>query len=157
MAINELPPEVRYQNIMLCGLYVGKKDPNQLLFLQPFVDEANRLAAEGFRWKHRERLVHSKVLPLCAIVDSVARFQILNMQSFHAYYGCTYCYQKQKPTAPRKRRFDVKDDEADERKFDSTYDDAVKAYERRSFPKPEDRQWRGVKGPSVLMGLSHFN
>lgn len=157
VTINELPPKLRYQNIMLCGLYVGKKDPNQLLFLQPFVDEANKLVDEGFSWKHRERLVHSKVLPLCAIVDSVARFQILNMQSFHAYYGCTYCYQKQKPTAPRKRRFDVRDDVAEERTFASTYDDAVKAYERRSFAKPEDRQWRGVKGPSVLMGLSHFN
>lgn len=37
----------------------------------------------------------SKAIPLCAIVDSVARFQMLNMSGINA---CTFCYQKAEHT-----------------------------------------------------------
>jgi len=155
--INELPYKLRGQNTFLCGLYVGRKDPNHLVFLQPFVNEANKLSTEGFNWTHHGNQVNSKAIPLCAVLDSVARAPVLNMQTFHAFYGCTYCYQQQVRTAPRKRRFDMLAAPAAERTPESTYQDALSAYEKRDLPKPEDRAHKGVKGPSVLMGLLYFN
>ncbi|KAK3926640.1 Formate--tetrahydrofolate ligase, partial [Frankliniella fusca] len=79
------------------------------------------------------------------------------MQTFHALYGCTYCYQEQMRTAPRKRRFEIIAEPAAVRTHESTYQDALIAYEKRDLPKPEDRAHRGVKGPSVIMGLLYFN
>ena len=154
--INELPFKERSENTFLCGLYVGPKDPNQLVFLQPFVEEANKLSTEGVTWTHNGNVVNSKVLPLCAVLDSVARWQVLNMQSFHAFYGCTYCYQKQERTVPRKRRFNM-EETADERTPESTVMDAMVAFERRNEPKVEDRHYRGVKGPSALIQMLYFN
>ncbi|KAK3933233.1 Integration host factor subunit beta [Frankliniella fusca] len=155
--INELHYKLRAQNKFLSGLYVGKKDPNQLVFLQPFVNEANKLSTEGFKWQHHGNEVISKAIPLCAVLDSVARAPVLSMQTFHAFYGCTYCYQEQERTAPRKRRFEILAEPAALRTPESTYQDALIAYEKRDLPKPEDRVHRGVKGPSVNMGLLYFN
>jgi len=42
--------------------------------------------------------VISKANPLCAIVDSVARFQMLNVSGINGYYACTFCYQKAEHT-----------------------------------------------------------
>ncbi|KAK3928231.1 Phenylalanine--tRNA ligase alpha subunit, partial [Frankliniella fusca] len=60
-------------------------------------------------------------------------------------------------TAPRKRRFEIEAEPAAVRTHESTYQDALIAYEKRDLPKPEDRTHRGVKGPSVIMGLLYFN
>lgn len=76
--------------MLLAGLNIGPKDPNQMVFLQPFVKEANKLSSEGFSWIYKGKKVVSKVISLCAVTDSAARCQLLDMQSFHAYYGCTF-------------------------------------------------------------------
>lgn len=48
VTINELPPKERSKHVLLAGLYVGKKDPNQYVFLQPFIKQANKLSLHGF-------------------------------------------------------------------------------------------------------------
>lgn len=103
VTINELPFKDRSSYMLLAGLYVEPKDPNQMVFLQPFVKEVNKLSSEGFSWIHEGKEVVSKVILLCAITDSVARCQLLNMQSFHAFYRCTFCYEKQEKIGPRSR------------------------------------------------------
>jgi len=121
--------------MLLVGLYVGSKDPNQLTFFQLFVKEANKLSSEGFSWIYEGKEIVSKVIPLCAVTDSVARWQLLNMQSFHAFYGCTFCYEKQKKIGPRSRCFNVLSKRADERTVESTYQDAKRAYEKKDDPR----------------------
>lgn len=146
--------------MLLAGLYVGPKDPNQMVFLQSFVKEVNKLSSEDFSWIYEGKEAVSKVIPLCAVTDSVARWQLLNMQSFHAFCGCTFCclitYEKQEKTGPRSRCFNVLSERADERTIKSTYQDAKKAYERRDEPRIHKRHYKGVKGPSVLMNLLYF-
>jgi len=36
--------------MLLAGLYISPKDPNQMIFLQHFVNEVNKLASESFSW-----------------------------------------------------------------------------------------------------------
>ncbi|XP_026825986.1 uncharacterized protein LOC105276778 [Ooceraea biroi] len=144
--------------MLLAGLYVGSKNPNQMVFLQPFFEEAlNKLSSLGFVWIHDEKEVVSKVIPLCGVTDSVARYQLLNMQSFHAFYGCTFCYEKQEKTGPRSKCFNVLSERANERTAESTYQDAKRAYERKNESRIDKRHWKGVKGPSVLMNLQYFD
>lgn len=157
VTINELPLKDRSSYILLAGLYIGSKDPNQMVFLQPFVKEVNKLSSEGFSWIYEGKEVVSKVIPLCAVTDSVARWQLLNMQSFHAFYGCTFCYEKQEKTGPRSRCFNVLSERADERTAESSYQDAKRAYERRDEPRIDKRHYKGVKGPSVFMNLHYFD
>jgi len=47
LTINELPISERNKYVLLSGLYIGPKDPNQKVFLQPFINEANKLSTEG--------------------------------------------------------------------------------------------------------------
>jgi len=157
VTINELPFKDRSRYMLLAGLYVGCKDPNQLTFFQPFVKEANKLSSEGFSWIHEGKEIVSKVIPLCAVTDSVARWQLLNMQSFHAFYGCTFCYEKQEKTGPRSRFFNVLSERADERTAESTYQDAKRAYEKKDDPRTNKQHYKGVKGPSILMNLLYFD
>lgn len=112
VTINELPPEVRPKHMILVGLYYGSKEPNQLFFLKPFVDEANQLSRDCFTWLYNGCNVTSKVIPLIAIADSAARSKLLNMQAFGAYYGCTFCYQKTERTVKR-RKFVIPDEPAE--------------------------------------------
>jgi len=98
ITINELCPEDRDKHVLLAGLYIGSKDPDQNMYLEPFVEQVNDLASEGFMWEHEGSKIHSHVIPLCAVVDSVARFQMLQMSSFTAYCGCSFCYNKSERT-----------------------------------------------------------
>ncbi|XP_070526247.1 uncharacterized protein [Cardiocondyla obscurior] len=157
VTINEFPFKDCSRYMLLVGLYVGPKDPNQMVFLQPFVKEANKLSSKGFSWNHEGKEIISKVIPLCAVTDSVARCQLLNMQSFHAYYGCTFCYEKQEKTGPRSRCFNVLSEKADDRTAESSYQDANRAHERKNEIRVDKRHYKGVKGPSILMNLLYFD
>ncbi|XP_067217132.1 uncharacterized protein [Linepithema humile] len=111
---------------------------------------------EGFKWFHNGKETISKVIPLCCIADSVARYQLLNFQSFAAYYGCTFCYQKSERTR-KGQRFTISIHSAEERTLDSIKKDLLKAYQRKDETNKSKRQYRGVKGFSSLMLLNFFN
>lgn len=137
LTINELPSQ-NGANVLLSGLYIGSKDPNQKVFLQPFINEANKLSTEGFKWFHNGKETVSKVIPLCCIADSVARYQLLNFQPFAAYYGCTFCYQKSERTR-KGQRFTVSIHPAEERTLESTKD-LLKAFEKKDEINQSKRQ-----------------
>ncbi|KYQ49088.1 hypothetical protein ALC60_11848 [Trachymyrmex zeteki] len=81
----------------------------------------------------------------------------LFLYSFHAFYGCTFCYEKQEKTGPRSRCFNILSERADERTAESTYRDARRAYEKKDEPREDKRHYKGVKGPSILMNLLNFD
>lgn len=156
LTINELPISERNKYVLLAGLYIGSKDPNQQVFLQPFVNEANKLSTEGFKWLHNGKQIVSKVIPLCCIADSVARYQLLNFQSFAAYYGCTFCYQKSERTR-KGQRFAISINPPKERTLESTKEDLLKAFQKKNETNKSKRHYRGVKGFSPLMLLHYFS
>ncbi|XP_014300645.2 uncharacterized protein LOC106694273 isoform X1 [Microplitis demolitor] len=89
--INELPPKLQTKHMILCGIWINEKEPNMQLFLKPFVDQGNKLSEQGIQWKLGDIMVVSKFIPICAVVDSVARCKLLNMKKFNGLYGCTFC------------------------------------------------------------------
>lgn len=156
ITLNELPPNERSKHVLLAGLYIGKKDPNQNMFLQPFVEQANKLSLHGFNWNHNGKDVKSKAIPLCAIVDSVARFQMLNMSGINAYYACTFCYQKAEHTI-KGQRFPPCIQKAPERTTESTIKDIENTFEKRNERDIRKKYVKGVKGPTALLQLHFFN
>lgn len=156
ITINELPPKERNKYVLLAGLYVGNKDPNQNIFLQPFIKQANKLSLHGFHWNHDGKDVTSKVIPLCAVVDSVARFQMLNMSGINAYYACTFCYQKAEHTV-KGQRFPPCTYEVPKRTTESTVKDIEKTFEKQNERNERKRYVKGVKGPTALLQLQFFD
>lgn len=89
--LNELPPKMRFKNVVLAGLWFGAKEPVMSIFLKPFVDQAKTLASKGVSWKKKESCVNSKVVGLCCCVDSRARPAMQNTTQFNGYFGCGFC------------------------------------------------------------------
>ena len=77
--VNEFPPHLCTKNILLLGLWFGKK-PCMNVFLKPFVDECRRLDRDGFVFgqEAQPRRVFSPLLsadaPARAIVRNVKQF-----------------------------------------------------------------------------------
>ncbi|KAG8176740.1 hypothetical protein JTE90_003371 [Oedothorax gibbosus] len=92
--INEFPPEKRFlsENLMLAGLWFGKKEPNMQVFMKPFVQEMYDLYHNGFSWQHHEEVIETKVITLNCVVDSVAKPTLQGTTQFNGYFGCNYCY-----------------------------------------------------------------
>lgn len=72
------------------GIYYGKKKPTSLHFLNPFVEEAQRLESEGVLFEGR-RLPFKISTFIC---DAPARALIRNVKGHSGYYGCDKCVQK---------------------------------------------------------------
>lgn len=47
VTINEIPPTVRFQNVLLARLWLGKKEPKLDIYMKPFMEEAVKLADHG--------------------------------------------------------------------------------------------------------------
>ncbi|KAK3931696.1 Ribosome hibernation promoting factor [Frankliniella fusca] len=157
VSINELPPKVRRRHMLLVGLYHGKSQPNQRMFLKPFVDEANKLSDKGFEWNCMGQVTVSRVLPIAGILDSGARYKVLNMQSFSAFYGCTFCYHVQTRTL-KKLKFTINSGrEVEMRTKASHQSDVSNAYSKRHEAQEKNRHCRGVKGPSTVSMLTKFD
>ena len=86
--VNELPPHLRAKNILLLGLWFGKK-PSMNVFLKPFVDECSRLERDGFVFGRevRPRRVFSPLLS----ADAPARAIVRNVKQFNGEHGCDWC------------------------------------------------------------------
>ncbi|XP_071033048.1 uncharacterized protein [Parasteatoda tepidariorum] len=81
--INEIPSTIRFKNVLLAGLWFGKKVPKMDLYIKTFVEESIKLAEHGIS------LGHNNMHACCA--DSVARSCIQNATQFNGYFGCTWC------------------------------------------------------------------
>lgn len=94
--INELPFRARRENMILCGLYFGKKKPPFNAFLSPFVDELNSLHNDGFLCTFPGEAQPSlvKVHTILGSVDSVARPLLQGIKQFNGSYGCSFCLRR---------------------------------------------------------------
>ncbi|KAL1022541.1 hypothetical protein UPYG_G00029060 [Umbra pygmaea] len=74
----------------LIGIYYGKKKPNSLQFLDPFVAKAQWLQREGIEFE-------GTCLPFkisAFICDTPARALVKNVKGHSGYYGCDKCTQR---------------------------------------------------------------
>lgn len=149
LMIHELPDHIRKKSMVLAGLWVAKTEPIMNVFLQPFVDQANKLSSEGLKWMYNGVEKSSKLFALGCCVDSVARCGILNMKRFNGTDGCTYC---EHPTelieGVRKYPMQVEVPIA-------RTDESIKQQMHQAYQNNEAQV--GVWGPSALMNLNYFD
>lgn len=91
VAINNLAPEIRYkkENLIIAGFHFGKH-PDMDIYLKDFTDELRSLKANGI-------LIDGERLPvrcLISVLDSAAKYKVLNHKAYNGYYGCPYCYEE---------------------------------------------------------------
>lgn len=153
--INELPPKLRRDNILLTGLWFGNGKPDPSVFLQPFVEELNDLAENGFTWvkPNSGNLVVSKVFTLTCPCDSVARCMLQNLKQFNGRYGCAWCLHEGERVDKGRGSVQVYpylEEPPAERTHMQTVENAEEAHR-------QGEAVYGVKGPSILMLLTTFN
>ncbi|XP_034248997.1 uncharacterized protein LOC117649921 [Thrips palmi] len=84
LMINELPPVLRMNNLILAGLWFGKKVQTDV-FLPPIVDKIKHLSNEGFNIKVEDNVYwHVKLYLLSLVADSGLRWDV---QGIHAHRG----------------------------------------------------------------------
>lgn len=141
--IIELEPEVRKRHILMSAIWFGPAKPSMMTLLTPFVKEASILETEGIAWQDKRGHSHvSKVFVLICSSDSVARPLLRNTKQFNGFYGCDFClhrggksYPYEQPEPPRRNERD---------------------HFNHAMSGTTEEPVYGVKGPSPLMQLQHF-
>lgn len=90
--INELPPSQRFKHVLLCALWVEKKEPTSqimTLYLKQFVQDVKELYKKGIMIDDGDRQIVFKFAAMCCSADSVTRPIIQNRLQYNGYYGCS--------------------------------------------------------------------
>ena len=152
--LNELPWKDRMENILLFGLWFGDIKPVMTTFLKPFTQELKRLGSIGFDWQNAaNEWINSTVFACVCSADSVARCVIQNIKQFNGEYGCNWCYNPGENVQKGRgscRAYTVGADVHSLRTEKETRKHAKQAFKKNKAVK-------GVKGPSQLQELPHFN
>ena len=151
--LNELPPNKRKQNVFLIGLWFGSGKPNIVNFLEPFTDEMVKLSTLGFKWLRDGQFVTSRIFSCVCSCDSVGRCILQNIHQFNGICGCSWCYNPGEVVEKGRGHTRV-------------YLEAPEGHELRTHSElSEDAKYafqtqevvNGVKGPSKLLNLPHFD
>lgn len=89
--VNELPFEIRTKKLIIYGLWFGRKKPNMIIFLQPFVDDMNVLSKSGIVCNILGMRKCIKIYCTICCVDSVARAPMQGLTQFNGHFGCNWC------------------------------------------------------------------
>ncbi|KAK3931920.1 Leu/Ile/Val-binding protein-like protein 6 [Frankliniella fusca] len=155
LTVNEIPYHERSKYFILAGVYAGPKDPSELNFMKPFVDALNALSSTGIKWIYNGEEVTSIVIPICCVVDSVARCQLLNYHNYAGRYGCTFCYKMTEYVTKTGSRYPLIADETPEPRTRESYKEDLQGlcWQRNLI----NRAHRRVKGACNLTFLNHFS
>lgn len=91
LQINEIPIDVRFKNIIPCGIWFGRNKPEMSTFLHPFTEMMNKVSTDGISCSIKDNQINVKVYCLTCSVDSVARAPIQGVKQFNGTYGCNWC------------------------------------------------------------------
>ncbi|XP_016842242.1 uncharacterized protein LOC103318168 [Nasonia vitripennis] len=149
LMIHELPDHLRKKHMILVGIWVNDSEPDMNMFLNPFVEQANKLSSQGFEWVHNAKIIRSKLFPLGCCVDSVCRCAVLNMKRFNGFYGCTFCEY------PSERIDGIHKYPMLEKVPQLRTDDSIK--NQMVLAASASKDVMGVWGPASLMNLKFFD
>jgi len=153
--LNDLPPKIRFENVLLAGIMVVKREPTPELinlYLTMFVEQASALRGKGISMNmtcDRDQTTFTPTA-LCFSTDFVARALIQWRVQFNGYFGCSYCYQK--GTHISTMRYPFINENPELKTYESYMRDIQKFHSSRSLI-----QSRGVKGNSILISVSNFD
>lgn len=91
--VNELPPNIRADHILMAGLWFGAGKHDMNVFLQPFILACTSLAEKGFSCSIPESNVRisCKATVVVGVCDAVARPLMQNFKQYNGHYGCGFC------------------------------------------------------------------
>jgi len=95
--INELPPSISVQNMLVAGLWFGSCKPCMSSYLLQFVNNVSAINnAGGVKWIHpiTKEQFSSKVYASFCSADAAARCSIQGIQQYNGEYGCSWCLCK---------------------------------------------------------------
>ncbi|XP_035662855.1 uncharacterized protein LOC118406704 [Branchiostoma floridae] len=100
LAINELPPSLRYSKkyLLLCGFWCNPGKPIMTTYLRPLVETLNKIYTDGVVVSdvdnNSEKTVRGLLL-LCS-VDLQAKALLANTKQYNGEFGCNNCEDKGK-------------------------------------------------------------
>uniref|UniRef100_A0ABD2WAA5 DUF4218 domain-containing protein n=1 Tax=Trichogramma kaykai TaxID=54128 RepID=A0ABD2WAA5_9HYME len=157
LKINELPPAIRDNFIILVGLWVNEVKPTMNTFLPPLINVMNSLSSEGVEWNRNGKIVKSKIIPFGCCVDTPCRCSLLNMKQFNGNYGCTFCYHPSEQV-DSVRKYPLNGKFYPLRSHENIIQDMLSTRIRdEQTGKVKIQEVTGVKGPSALMNLKYFD
>uniref|UniRef100_A0ABD2W9L0 THAP-type domain-containing protein n=1 Tax=Trichogramma kaykai TaxID=54128 RepID=A0ABD2W9L0_9HYME len=144
LMINELPKDVRTNQLVVCGLMFTPRKPDMTIFLDKLVTLINDLRI-SCKIKNEIRLLRLYVLTCC--VDAVARAPIQGIKQFNGHYGCNWCLHPGETHGVK--RYPILKEVPKPRRHEEMVDLMLEA-------DPDDPKF-GVMYPSPLMNLPNFD
>ncbi|KAL7290772.1 hypothetical protein TKK_0015519 [Trichogramma kaykai] len=144
LMINELPKDVRTNQLVVCGLMFTLRKPDMTIFLDKLVTLINDLRI-SCKIKNEIRLLRLYVLTCC--VDAVARAPIQGIKQFNGHYGCNWCLHPGETHGVK--RYPILKEVPKPRRHEEMVDLMLEA-------DPDDPKF-GVMYPSPLMNLPNFD
>eukprot|EP00733_Pompholyxophrys_punicea_P000532 Pompholyxophrys_punicea_v1_NODE_153_length_3174_cov_68.242706.p1 type:complete len:545 gc:universal NODE_153_length_3174_cov_68.242706:1269-2903(+) len=150
--IHDLPPERRFENVALAGLWFGREKPDSNLFLRPLLKSLKRFESQEIEFVTcRQEKIRPVVAPLSFSCDLPAKALLQSVNQFNGEHGCGCCYDKGEslPHAPGARyypfaKYSILRTRA------TTLHDASEAIRTK-------KTYRGVKRPSILLLFPFFD
>ncbi|KAK3933032.1 DNA-directed RNA polymerase subunit beta' [Frankliniella fusca] len=90
LMLNELPPVLRMQNLLIGGLWFGNDHPIMDLFLSSIVKQLNKLS-NTFQLKIHRNLMDFQAFLIAACVDSGARGSVQGIATHSGFFSCNWC------------------------------------------------------------------
>lgn len=153
-SLNELPPNLRKEHVLLVALWFGDSKPNMNKFFEPFINELCHLHDIGFSWicSSTKSVIRTKVKALIGVCDSVARPTLQSFCQFNGKHGCSFCYEpgiyvKQGDGGTRAYPYDA----------NSVLRTNSEVLHLAEMAFSSKKPVLGVKGPSILQLLPEFD
>ena len=151
--VNELPPNIRGDHILIASLWFGAGKPDMNVLLQPFALDCKSLAEKGFSCFIPESgiRISCKATVVVGVCDAVARPLMQNFKQYNGHYGCGFCLNpgEMVERGNGRTRVYLKNDML-LRTIENTRAFVLETIET-------DYSCMGVKGPSLLSNLPHFD
>ena len=81
---NLLPAlQVRVNNIITCGVWVGQKKPNMSVLLKPILEHLDRLSITAFSFLSPDGFETLRIKLLFGVFDLLAKASVLNFKQFN--------------------------------------------------------------------------
>lgn len=154
--INEAPYKVRRSNVILHALWYGNKKPPRNVFLDPIIDDLNRVKREKFMVNGR---IYS-IQPVITTVDTIARNGLSNTTQFNGLFGCDWCLNPGivvKRGRGHCRCYCVQSDESKPNYFSFILRDKIQHERDLKEVLKTGKIVHGIKGPTSLMKLDGFD
>ena len=151
LQINELPPHMRKQNMLLAAIYVDQFPSFESIFQRTAL-ELRRLYEDGITWKpDGKNSITSRFVPVVCSVNSVTRSRLLKMRGFNREFGCTFCYADGhiRPKSVRTRVYPVDEE------IKSRTDAEMRAHMKQASTTSE--RLFGIYGSSLLIDIPEFD